>query len=225
MSQYDSITKDYDDHMHTQSDELIDQLLDFDKINIPNDSLVLEIGCGTGIDAENLLKKYPGFRYTGIDNSEGMLKLAEAKLEQFENVELRNMDLDSIELDSKFDFILSRYTVHYTKDLSNLLLKIASLLNDSGKFFFRDAHPLVGVFRKESKDYKKKEDVDFPVAGGSDIKVVHPTFTTEEYINAITGAGLEILKFEEKMGSSSERLGIEGFKIPTTIAFLLEKYD
>lgn len=38
---------------------------------------ILDVGCGTGRDAEELIKE--GFRYTGIDASEGMLKIAQER--------------------------------------------------------------------------------------------------------------------------------------------------
>jgi ubiquinone/menaquinone biosynthesis C-methylase UbiE len=41
---------------------------------------ILEIGCGTGRDAEELIKL--GFYYTGIDASEGMLKIAQEKVKE-----------------------------------------------------------------------------------------------------------------------------------------------
>ena len=41
---------------------------------------ILEIGCGTGRDAEELVKL--GFDYTGIDASEGMLKIAQERVKE-----------------------------------------------------------------------------------------------------------------------------------------------
>lgn len=41
---------------------------------------ILEIGCGTGRDAEELVKF--GFDYTGIDASEGMLKIAKERVKE-----------------------------------------------------------------------------------------------------------------------------------------------
>jgi ubiquinone/menaquinone biosynthesis C-methylase UbiE len=41
---------------------------------------IIEIGCGTGRDAEELVKL--GFDYTGIDASEGMLEIAQEKVKE-----------------------------------------------------------------------------------------------------------------------------------------------
>lgn len=53
---------------------------------------ILEIGCGPGIDAKNLIKN--GFEYVGIDASEEFIKLAKKANPKAEFIEMLAEELD-----------------------------------------------------------------------------------------------------------------------------------
>jgi SAM-dependent methyltransferase len=156
---------------------------------------VLEYGCGTGIDARYFLNEYPNIvKYIGIDNSKEMLRKFDETFSQ-EKVECTLSDIDDYSpAVNEYDLVFGMYFIHYTNNLENLMKKTYSALKSNGYFCFRDAHPLVGFFKKKSKKYDVKEVVEFPLAGGgSGINVKHPTFTFQEYVNYASAAGFKIL--------------------------------
>lgn len=67
---------------------------------------LLEIGIGTGLIAECLLKSNPDYKITGIDNSESLLQLASKKLG--ETVELVCQSVSELSLEKTFDVAYSR---------------------------------------------------------------------------------------------------------------------
>jgi ubiquinone/menaquinone biosynthesis C-methylase UbiE len=221
-TQYDGFSKEYDSHMKlvkTNEGDIVDKLGLTDK-----EIDVLELGSGSGIDAERLLGRYPKIRtYRGLDNSIGMQKIAEERVKD-KRVSFEQADIDGyVFSEEKYDLVFGIFSIHYTNDLEKLMKNVYGCLKKEGIFFIKDSHPLVGFFRKKSKDYRVKEKVVFPVAGGGKVMVEHPTFTVDEYINAATEAGFKIEKLDEQMGSQSEVLGINGYKIPTKLILILRK--
>ena len=66
---------------------------------------ILEIGIGTGLIAEKLLKLNPEYHITGVDFTHEMLDIAKQRCEnQVRLIEKNILDLD---LGSRFDVILS----------------------------------------------------------------------------------------------------------------------
>ncbi|WKZ30793.1 MAG: class I SAM-dependent methyltransferase [Candidatus Dojkabacteria bacterium] len=224
MSQYDQIASRYHkymlDHAGTAEEDFI-HLLGLDRKPIS----IFEYGCGSGRDAAYLLSQHELIsKYVGIDNSEGMLHEFRSNVTDGRaTVELADLDEYSFG-SATYDLIFGRFSIHYTRDIAKLMQKTHSAINPGGFFAFRDVHPLVGLFRKKSKLYHVKEDVDFPLAGGkSDMFVTHPTFTFEEYINSASAAGFRILRVIERLGTQSKELGVDGYEIPTTVSFFLQR--
>lgn len=91
---------------------------------------VLEIGCGTGRDAEGLINL--GFEYIGVDASEGMLKVAENKLPTatFQLGDFYNLNFE----DGSFDgFWAAASFLHVPKnDIDKVLQEAKRILKSSG---------------------------------------------------------------------------------------------
>ncbi len=119
-----------------------------------------------------------------------------------------------------FDLIYSRLAIHYSKNLNETFKELNRITKSKGWIYFQDAHPIYSLFLKKSKDYEKKENVEFLIQGG-DLKVVHPTFTLEEYINAIINNGWKIELFREIYGPRSN--SIKNYRLPATFIMLLRK--
>ena len=85
-------------------------MIKFLKFNIPEQSRVLEIGCGTGY----LLKALNPARGVGIDISPGMIAAAK---EKYPHLEFHRMDAENIQLKETFDFIVISDTLGYFEDL------------------------------------------------------------------------------------------------------------
>lgn len=81
---------------------------------------ILDIGCGIGRWAENLINQFDS--YTGVDFSEGFINFASEKFANYSNIKFYNnsiLNLDKEILNSKFNFIICTGVLMYVND-SNL---------------------------------------------------------------------------------------------------------
>lgn len=85
-------------------------LVKFLRFNIPENSRVLEIGCGTGW----LLNAVKPQRGVGIDISPGMIEIAKKR---YPHLNFIKMDAEDISLDEKFDYIIISDTIGYFEDV------------------------------------------------------------------------------------------------------------
>lgn len=93
---------------------------------------VLEIGVGTGRLA---IKVAPNCkRLVGIDISPKTIERAFENLSSYPNIALVCGDFMSFEFDEQFDIIYSSLTFMHIEDKASAIQKIASLLNDNGRF-------------------------------------------------------------------------------------------
>ena len=93
---------------------------------------VLEIGVGTGRLA---IKVAPNCkRLVGIDISPKTIERAFENLSSYPNIALVCGDFMSFEFDEQFDVIYSSLTFMHIEDKASAIQKIASLLNNNGRF-------------------------------------------------------------------------------------------
>lgn len=98
-------------------------LIEFLKFNIPENSKIIEIGCGTGF----LLNSLKPSRGVGIDISTEMIKVSKDKYPEYE---FYLMDAENITIDDKFDFIIISDTIGYFEDVQRALDQIKKLCSD-----------------------------------------------------------------------------------------------
>lgn len=78
---------------------------------------ILDIGCGIGRWAENLINQFDS--YTGVDFSEGFINFASAKFANYSNIKFYNnsiLNLNKEILNSKFNFIICTGVLMYIND-------------------------------------------------------------------------------------------------------------
>jgi len=90
---------------------------------------VLDIGCGSGILTQMLSEHFE--EVIGIDISNEMLKIARA-YRQPSNVKYLNMNAEHLEFDEKFDYVVSRTTLHHIENKENVLELVKSHLANDG---------------------------------------------------------------------------------------------
>lgn len=102
------------------------------KLNESGSNNVLELGCGNGRDAEYIISKVSCENYTGIDASEGLIKLAREK-NPGGTFHVKDMREVSYETES-FGVIFSFASVLHLKrgELADLLEKCHKMLKTSG---------------------------------------------------------------------------------------------
>ena len=126
-NEYDVLDKVYGNYIEFQ--ESIEETIN--NFPIPNgDKLrVLEIGYGTGITTNIILKSSSEMELTLLDNDLGMKKIAEKKIVNGNGHKLDFVTSDIFEYlqscnDDEFDIVVSAYTIHnFDKDLREKLFK------------------------------------------------------------------------------------------------------
>lgn len=84
---------------------------------IPSDSSVLEIGCGTG----DLLAALNPIRGLGIDISPGMVEVARR---QFPDLQFEVGDLEDLQIEEKFDYVVLVETIGHVNDIQLAFKKL-----------------------------------------------------------------------------------------------------
>lgn len=98
---------------------------------------ILDLGCGWGSLSLFLAKKYPNSKIIGVSNSSTQkLHIDQvAKERGIKNLEIRTCDINELELEERFDRIMSIEMFEHMRNYKQLLKKVASWLKDEGKVF------------------------------------------------------------------------------------------
>jgi SAM-dependent methyltransferase len=114
----------------------IERRHDFFLKNLPQRrERVLDVGCGTGLLAQELAKHFRSV--VGIDLSAPMLAIARAK-RAAPNIEYRQADASTAEMDGPFDAIVSHTTFHHIGDVAGTVTRLKSQLAPHGRFLIVD---------------------------------------------------------------------------------------
>ncbi len=138
---FDKRADTYDSHMldDMKMEEFYQEITkQFD--NAADPFSLLDLGCGTGLELEWLLKAHPHTAVTGIDLSREMLSLLQRKLP---NANLRLICGSYFEEDlgeAAFDYALSTYSLHHFEEAQKIALyqKVHRALKPNGAFILGD---------------------------------------------------------------------------------------
>jgi demethylmenaquinone methyltransferase/2-methoxy-6-polyprenyl-1,4-benzoquinol methylase len=104
---------------------------------IPNTSDILELACGTGILTWQIAQKFPRTRIVGVDITKSYLEIAKKKLGHFKNISFVCQDAETLELEQKFNCIVSSYIPKYC-DHKILIPNCIRQLKSGGKIILHD---------------------------------------------------------------------------------------
>lgn len=107
----------------------------------------LDLGCGSGVLAEALSSEYG--RVLAVDISEEMLRIARAH-HALPNIEYVLADVNSLELEERFDLICSANTFHHLGDPESMLARLRNLLHPGGRLVILD-NVASGVYNPKSR--------------------------------------------------------------------------
>jgi 2-polyprenyl-3-methyl-5-hydroxy-6-metoxy-1,4-benzoquinol methylase len=113
---------------------------------------VLDFGCGTGLIT---LQLQPQVRtITGIDSSQGMLDILDAKIKQqgIKNARTRLIDLEKGDvLDGQYDLAVSSTTFHHLREVQPVLDRIARVIRPGGWLAVADLDSDDGKFHDSNE--------------------------------------------------------------------------
>jgi len=126
----------YDDHMMNDVEGCREAYIELARL-LPEDAEnLLDLGCGTGLELDEIFKKYPRVRVTGIDLTQAMLDKLKEKYPS-KNVNLVCGSYFDAELGSSvFDTAISFQTMHHFPggDKVRLYSKIRESLKPGGLY-------------------------------------------------------------------------------------------
>lgn len=119
------------------------------QVTLLPDMDVLDFGCGTGLLAMSVLASVKSV--TGVDTSQGMLDVLEAKAKQqgLSNVYTRHLNPGD-RLPGAYDLIVSSMTFHHVENTESLLAQLFQTLKVSGKICVADLDLEPGTFHDDN---------------------------------------------------------------------------
>jgi SAM-dependent methyltransferase len=144
----------------------------------------LDAACGTGRHAAHLAER--GHEVTGVDGSPEMLELARERLP---DVRLLEGDLHALPVDDgEFDLALCALALGHLENLSPAVSELARAVRVGGHVVLSDMHPAMSVAGGQAF---------FAAEDGSLAFVREHVHLYGEYLDAFTGAGLEVVRCVE----------------------------
>jgi demethylmenaquinone methyltransferase/2-methoxy-6-polyprenyl-1,4-benzoquinol methylase len=98
---------------------------------------ILDLACGTGILTRLIAQKFQESEIVGVDITRNYLEIAKQNSKQFTNILFINQDAEKLEIDKKFDCIVSSYIPKYC-DARTLIQKCINHLNTEGVIILHD---------------------------------------------------------------------------------------
>jgi len=113
---------------------------------------VLDFGCGTGLITLRIRPRV--YSITGVDTSDGMLKVLKDKVnkQDLTNVKTHLLDPERGGLpDGPYDAIVSSMTLHHINDIATWLVRFHDLLVPGGRIALADLDPDGGLFHEDNQ--------------------------------------------------------------------------
>lgn len=233
--------KNYDKYANVQK-KMGDNLME----NIKNDNLnvksILEIGSGTGYVTQRLINYFPDAQITAVDIAPGMIEHVKSII-QCDRVNFICGDIEEMDLNNKYDLIISNATFQWFNHLNKTISKLVNLLDKNGvlcfstfgKNTFKELHE---AFYKAKKIFNVSEEVSpsqnfyslnelMDICNNSintnnlnDIKVNSSEAYDSEYFNCCT----EFLSSVKKIGANNSQSN-RTIMNPDFIEKVVEIYD
>lgn len=127
----------YDDKDYETECDFIEQI--FETYGTKEIASILDLGCGTG--SHTIIFAEKGYDVTGVDQSETMLDIAQAKASaKNKDIKFRQQDIRHLDLSREFDAAVAMFAVMgyqtSNKDFEDTLVSVYNHLSSGGLFIF-----------------------------------------------------------------------------------------
>ena len=157
----------------------------FTHIEIRNNYICLDIGCGGGANVKRLLAKTPYGKVTGIDYSEiSVIKSQKINKEEIENKRCKILQGNVMKLpfgNETFDIITAFETIYFWPDINEAFKQVYRVLKVSGTF----------MICNESNGENSKEEKWTKIIQGMKI------YNSEQVKKSLEGAGFTDIKIHK----------------------------
>lgn len=134
----------------------------FGKMDIPENSKILELGCGNGVLwQKNKQAIKENWDILLSDFSEGMLQSAKQNINN-ENIKYEIIDIQDIPYENEsFDIIIARHMMYHVPDIDKALSEVKRVMKPNGKFYVStNGKDHLHELKKLVKNYDKNMDLD-----------------------------------------------------------------
>jgi cyclopropane-fatty-acyl-phospholipid synthase len=123
--------------------------LTVERAGIKDGDKVLELGHGWGAITLFMAEKFPNSLITAVSNSsfQGEYIMEQARQRNLSNITIKTADVANLELDEKFDRVISIEMFEHMRNYEELLKRVSSWLNSEGTLF-------VHIFVHKELSYK-----------------------------------------------------------------------
>jgi trans-aconitate 2-methyltransferase len=138
------------------------------RLELKGDELVLDAGCGSGRITQALIERLPEGHVVAADASASMVAAARERLPgaDVRQLDLLDLDLQELGLDSPFDAILSTATFHWILDHERLFARLHAALRAGGRLLAQcGGAGNIDVLRGHAKDVLAREPYAAAFAG------------------------------------------------------------
>ena len=102
---------------------------------------LLDIGCGTGVFAERIIKRFPGSKVSGVDLSPQMISRALRRSEHIPDLQFLQADCESLPFsDGNFDIITCSNSFHHYPNQAKAVAEMYRVLKPDGKLMIIDGY-------------------------------------------------------------------------------------
>ena len=160
MSQVDFfyyLAENWDNTIKVDKEKIIKLL---SQISITSGDSILDVGTGTGVLIPFYKEINKDIKITGVDISEGMLKVAKRKFSDLENVSFDLIDIENEIINSKFDkIVLYSMFPHLNNRVETIKKLVENNLNQNGKLLIAhsDSREFLNNLHKDT-DERVSED-------------------------------------------------------------------
>lgn len=183
------------------------------KLRLKGNETVLDIGSGDGTITAEIAKKVPDGSVIGVDNSRGMIDLANKMFPHrtYRNVLFELCDARKLHFDNQFDVVFSNATLHWVKNHIPVLKGIKKALRQKGRVLLQMGGKgnVKGILRAIHSIKKKSEWREYFV----NFKLPYGFYGPDKYKMWLDSIGLEIsyLKLIDKDMVHEGKEGLKGF--------------
>ena len=130
-----------------------------EKMQVPDDARVLDVGCGSGWATRLLAGKAKLGRVVGIDISDEMVRIARETSAGYSNVELQTASAENLPFAAgEFTHSFSMESLYYYNDVSRALREIRRVLAPHGLFV-----SVVDLYQENTPSHQWIEKLNVPV--------------------------------------------------------------
>jgi len=169
-----------------------------ERLNLPNDASVLEIGCGPGELTRDLSKM--GYRVTGIDRSRSMIHRANRGETSPGMVDFLQADALNLPLENgQFDAVIAASLLNVVSDRAGLISEMARVTQSNGIVTAIFPTPL--LTRNNASTFAKNRGLPmFQSAAITAWAAMSTKLKEDDVISIFENAGLKSMKIDTALG-------------------------